>query len=272
MKANNKDKIIALAGTLLFHGALLLIVLLTVLMPPKLPEKPLTSDLDESEILLGSEYVIAGDVDAVTSNEQLAQTANTAPEVSSTDSRPGTDLSDGGAAGEPTPVLTSKQPSSMKVTPQPTPSPDKAGASKPDKSQQKPANKVSQETATTISNRVSFNNKNSGDATGKTGSPDGNAEVGATSGKPGYSLAGRSLEHWVVPSGKSAAVGQIVITVKVKRDGTISSAVFKSASPSSLAADMNARRNCINAALKSRFSVKEDAPVEQQGTITYKYR
>ena len=104
---------------------------------------------------------------------------------------------------------------------------------------------------------------------GSAGSPNGNATVGAVSGSPGFNLKGRTLADWHRPA--SAPLGTITIRVSVNRQGKVTSASYLSGTGAA-AASQSARQSCIAAARQSQFSVDEDAPASQTGTITYNFK
>lgn len=220
--------------------------------------------VDSSELLFEGEFVKLGDVARPVAQEAPAkQQQNTAEPVHETH-----DLADAGPAGEqPTPPISSERESPMKV--EPKPKPEKAGPTK-EEIERREAEKKRREEAGRISRRVNFGaSKSTGKSgEGTSGSPNGNADHGALSGAPGTSLSGRTLESWSKPSGR--ATGSIVISVRVNRQGHVTSASYRSGS-GAVASLTDARRSCVQAALKSRFSVNLDAPAEQTGTITYHF-
>lgn len=85
---------------------------------------------------------------------------------------------------------------------------------------------------------------------------------------PGFDLHGRTLASWSKPSG--TATGKIVVQVHVDRRGRVTKAEYVSGS-GAIAGNMAARRSCEQAAMKSAFSVAENAPVDQVGHITYRF-
>lgn len=258
-----RAKAIAAVATLIVVAAIVFLVLwakLTYIPGARQTWPP----VDSSEILFEGEYVMAGDVEAPqeTSNEP-AQTA--AVEEPTTD---GPDLADVGEPSPvPPPVSASTQPSPMKVKP---PKEDvKLGPSKAELEAEKAKARKAQETQQQIAGRMNFgSNTSSGKGSGKTGSPDGNSNIGAVSGAPGYKLDGRTLAHWVLPL-KTAPNGSVTVRVVVNQQGKVVDASV--ASSSGAAANEAVRAACIVAAKKSSFSVKLDAPPRQSGTITYKF-
>lgn len=130
--------------------------------------------------------------------------------------------------------------------------------------------KREQETRNAIAGKVKFGQKGTGGSgQGNAGSPDGNSTVGAVSGSPGFNLKGRSLADWHSPA--KGPLGSITVRVSVNRQGKVTSASYLSGTGAA-AANRTTRNNCVNAALRSQFSVDNDAPASQTGTITYNFK
>ncbi|MDE6280135.1 MAG: hypothetical protein K2M05_09210 [Paramuribaculum sp.] len=255
-----KDRIIALIGTTVFH--IIVVLLLIFLYLAYRPEdKPVWPPEDTSELLLEGEYVKLGDV-------AQPQPANSPAKASAPQqAKEADDLTDAGEVAETPPaIVTSKTESPMKVADKPKP--EKTGPTK-EELEAKAKAKKQEETAGKINQRVNFGNTSSTNSnSGNPGAPNGNSNKGALGGTPGFNLSGRSLEHYTLPRGKN--VGTIVITIRVNREGKVTSASYRSGK-GAIAGDSNARNSCIAAAKESRFSVKADAPAEQIGTITYTF-
>lgn len=267
-KPDKRQRLLALAGTLLFHAAIVAVLLLTWLfpaVPTALAHE--TAEPEDGEILLGSEYVIAGDVD-VLSDDASANTPATSVTRQDDAGRDGVDLSDAGEQGEASPTLTSKVPSPAKAPLKPVP--EKPGSKNKNASDAKARDKAAADAAERVSKRTNFSrDDNNAAPKGNTGSPDGNADHGASAGTPGFYLAGRTMASWSKPS--ATATGTIVINVKVDREGHVTSATYgKGSGP--VASSAAARNSCLAAARASRFSVSEDAPAQQSGTITYRFK
>lgn len=259
--SERSNKTTAAAVTVIFHvviAALLVWLCLdyTGEQPRKWPPE------DTSELLLEGEYVRIGDT-------PLPQPA-TQSAPASDNSRPAApaeadDMTDAGEAAETTPPLqTSPVESPVKVKPEPKP--EKTGPSKAELEAQAKAKRHA-ETQQRINNRVSFG-KNNGSTAGTAGAPNGNSSTGAMSGKPGFSLRGRTLESWSSPKGRETGV--ITVEVRVDREGRVIDAKYKTGS-GGISTDNAARRSCEQAARASRFSVDRDARAEQTGTITYRF-
>lgn len=261
MDRENKAKIIAVMATIIVVALCVILMLILDLRytgdePRKWPPE------DTSELLLEGEYVAYGDI------PQPQQTDPTpAAEAESEATLDADDLYDSGEpAAEASPVISNTQESPMKVKEKPKP--EKTGPSAAELAEQEKIKKQ-KEAAEMIKNRVNFGGAQSGTGTtGTSGSPNGNSTTGALSGMPGTNLKGRTLASWEKPSGSET--GTIVISVWVNRQGRVIRAVYSSGR-GAIASSAAARRNCEQAALRSKFSVDLDAPAEQSGTITYRF-
>ncbi len=274
MSGNKKDsrniaRLAALVGTLLFHGLILLVLLLTWLFPstPVWPPQP-KADTDSAEILLGSEYVKIGDVDVLADDASANTPATSSSEQADQPALPGHSTITQGPEGDVAPTVSIQRPSEVKATVRPRP--ETAGSSKPS-AEALAKERAAQEAEAKRNSRTNFSrDKNSDAPKGNTGSPDGNADHGASAGTPGFYLAGRTLASWSKPTG--AAVGTITINVTVDRQGRVIRATYGKGS-GAVASSSEARQSCIRAALASQFSVApDDAPDTQKGTITYRFR
>ncbi len=259
----NKSRIIALASTVIFH-ALVLLLLLVIYLRYTGETKRVWPPEDTSELLLEGEYVKLGDV-------PQPRVEQKSPATNASDPKPAAeadDIADAGQVAEtpPATVTTTKE-SPMKIAKKPVP--EKPGPSREELEAQAKA-KQEAETAKKISNRVNFGGQKSGSSeSGTAGSPNGNSTSGALAGSPGHSLRGRSLESWSSPSGTTT--GTIIIKVRVDRQGRVTSASYSGGS-GAVSSDPAARRSCEQAASQSKFSVNQDAPAEQVGTITYRFK
>lgn len=261
--SDNKNKTAALVATVVFHAVILLLLLwigLTYYGTQSTREWP---PEDTSELLLEGEYVKLGDTPVPTANPVKKQSADNRrpaapPEA---DHR----VNSGEPAKSTPPVQTQKAESPVKVKPEPVP--EKSGPTQAEIEAEAKAKREA-ETQQRINQRVSFGKGSNSNATGNPGSPNGNSSSGALSGKPGFSLAGRTLESWSAPRGRQTGV--IVVGVRVDREGRVVEAKYRSGS-GAVSTDDAARRSCEQAAMASRFSVDTNARAEQMGTITYRF-
>lgn len=110
-----------------------------------------------------------------------------------------------------------------------------------------------------------------GDQGKSTGTPDGKGYDG-NGGKGnsiGYDLAGRSSISLARPVYNSDDQGKIVVKVWVNQQGIVTKVL--SGVKGTTISDLSLRKQCEEAAKRSKFSVKADAPEEQTGTITYTF-
>lgn len=240
MENNRRHRAIAAAATLLFHALLIAALVAGVLRYSSEQDQPEWPPADSSEILFGGEFVMIGDQGA-SEAEAAAETA----EVS--DVSDVTDVTDVAApSGD---IKVPKAPKDLKVPKDP-----KAEAEKAEKA----------EKAEAIKDRVSF-----GKGKGKAGQPDGNSADGAVSGIAASGLGNRKAVS--LPSPAKGPMGKIVVKITVDRNGNVTSAAYLSGvAPANASA--SARRSCVEAARRSRFSADPDAPASQTGTITYTYK
>lgn len=260
---NNRQRLIALLATVAFH-VLVAVLLLTLYLryPGEAVEMRTWPPVDSSEVLFGGEYVMIGDRPEIAQNTGTPAPAEAeaqevpAPEAES--------LVNSGEPAEPAPVISSERPSPAKV--EKKPAPEKTGPTKAELEAAAKA-KREEEARKAIAGKVKFGQKGTG--SGNAGSPDGNATVGAVSGSPGFNLKGRSLADWHRPA--SAPLGTITVRVTVNRQGKVTSASYLSGTGAA-AASQSARQSCVNAARMSQFSVDNDAPASQTGTITYNFK
>lgn len=237
MENNRRHRAIAAAATLLFHALLIAALVAGVLRYSSEHDQPEWPPADSSEILFGGEFVMVGDQGA--SEAEAAAETETAEAVE----EPADDIK----------VL--KVPKDLKDLKVPK-------AEKAEKAEAEKAEKA--EKAEAIKDRVSF-----GKGKGKAGQPDGNSADGAVSGIAASGLGNRKAVS--LPSPAKGPMGKIVVKITVDRNGNVTSAAYLSGvAPANASA--SARRSCVEAARRSRFSADPDAPASQTGTITYTYK
>lgn len=246
----------ALAGTLAFHSLLIIILIAGALRYNSTDNVQKWPPADSSEILLGGEYVMAGDIPEPGLNDIPAATAD-----SETQSTQATEQ----AEPAPEPLVTSDRQSPAKTEKANT---DKNQATKKRDKKDEQARrdaesaKAEKATASRINNRVTF-------GSGKSGSPQGSDATGAVSG---ISTGGLGNRHAIdLPRPPRGPLGRIIITIKVDRRGNVTSASFLSGEGAA-AASAQARAGCIAAARRARFSESPDAPISQTGTLTYNFK
>lgn len=115
------------------------------------------------------------------------------------------------------------------------------------------------------SNNYSGNGGSGGGSGSGNGTGIGNGDGPGTS----YNLSGRKAKALAKPIYDSDEQGKIVVTITVDQNGNVTKAVAGARGTTISNQDM--WKQAEKAALKSKFNVKSDAAIEQQGTITYKY-
>ncbi|MBS7313972.1 MAG: hypothetical protein KIG54_04260, partial [Bacteroidales bacterium] len=145
----------------------------------------------------------------------------------------------------------------------------------PTKNKKKPKDNVKpQSEETKIDQNALFTKgrvkKGSGGSTGVgEGSGKGSGGEGGGSGIS-FSLAGRGSKSLPLPTATSSENGSIVVEIRVDQEGNVvfAKAVWKGTTLT----DTNLWRRCEQAAKKSKFTAKPDAPELVPGTITYIFR
>ncbi|MDE6485006.1 MAG: hypothetical protein K2L14_06415 [Duncaniella sp.] len=263
---NRKSRMWALLATVLFH-AVVLVVLLSVFLrysPSDLSERE-WPPVDSAEVLFAGEFVRIGDDPTAADNDTSDPAAEA--DASATEAETADNI-DSGTPAEPSPLVSTETSSTAKTKTKPQPE-----VSGPSKAEIEAAEKArrEEEKRREIAERMKNTKFGStaGSGSGNPGQADGNSTSGATSGMPGFNLKGRSMAIYEQPP--RGPLGTVTIRVTVNRKGTVTSARYESGTGSA-AASAATRKNCEQAALKSQFSVAEDAPVSQSGTITYNFR
>lgn len=90
------------------------------------------------------------------------------------------------------------------------------------------------------------------------------------SGGVGFSLAGRSARALPSPNTSTQKQGKVVVKIWVDRAGNVTQT--SAPEKGSTVTDAALVRQAKAAALKAKFSAKEDAPEVQTGTLTYVFR
>lgn len=102
----------------------------------------------------------------------------------------------------------------------------------------------------------------------KAGHAQGNTRTGNTEGEPNAHLVGREVLGTLPrPSYTVQQAGKVVVTIKVDQYGKVLEAV--PGAPGTTVTDKTIWEAARKAALDSRFNMSSDAPVVQEGTITY---
>lgn len=266
MKKFDKNRLISLIATVLFHAVLLLILVFAELYysyPPK--DQPI-EEPKEDEIMFGGEYVMLGNVEQLTVKDTPAKAETN--EAIDDPKMPSADLKDAGEASDrPKEMISTQKDSPMKVKKEEDRQKAKS-ATQSEKAEQDKQKQQQEAERKRINNRVKFGST-TGTGAGTAGSPDGNSSTGARGGKPGIGgLGGYSLEYWGRPS--SPVEGTIVISVTVNSRGKVTKAKYVSGTGSA-AANTAVRRQCEQESLRSQFSVPKNTTTDAVGTITWRF-
>lgn len=249
---------------MIFHLIVLIALMSIFLRYQAHPEERQWPPVDSAEILFGGEYVVLGN------DPSLPQSDNTPASNNGAEQQPEPPQAEGlvnsGEPAPPAPVLTSERTSPAKVTPKEPQ--EQTGPSRKEIEAQQQKAKREQEIAQNTDSKLKNAFGNTGTGRGTGGQPNGNSTTGATSGTPGVDLGGRTLARWDKPRGN--ATGKITVSVTVNRQGRVVAASYKGGS-GAIASSEAARQSCVQAARASQFSVDNNAPASQKGTITYTF-
>ena len=235
-------KLIGLIVSIVAHGLLILCLLLMGLRYPDPPPPELGVEMDMGEFS-----------DVGTDSEHAAEGGE---DLSSESSYANDDNNELTQQSEDVPLVSKKTPS-------------------PTKNKKKPKDNVKpQSEETKIDQNALFTKgrvkKGSGGSTGVgEGSGKGSGGEGGGSGIS-FSLAGRGKKSLPEPTATSSENGSIVVEIRVDQEGNVvfAKAVWKGTTLT----DTNLWRRCEQAAKKSKFTAKPDAPELQKGKITYIFR
>lgn len=235
-------KLIGLIVSIVAHGLLILCLLLMGLRYPDPPPPELGVEMDMGEFS-----------DVGTDSEHAAEGGE---DLSSESSYANDDNNELTQQSEDVPLVSKKTPS-------------------PTKNKKKPKDNVKpQSEETKIDQNALFTKgrvkKGSGGSTGVgEGSGKGSGGEGGGSGIS-FSLAGRGSKSLPGPTATSPENGNIVVEIRVDQEGNVvfAKAVWKGTTLT----DTNLWRRCEQAAKKSKFTAKPDAPELDPGTITYIFR
>lgn len=235
-------KLIGLIVSIVAHGLLILCLLLMGLRYPDPPPPELGVEMDMGEFS-----------DVGTDSEHAAEGGE---DLSSESSYANDDNNELTQQSEDVPLTSKKTPS-------------------PTKNKKKPKDNVKpQSEETKIDQNALFTKgrvkKGSGGSTGVgEGSGKGSGGEGGGCGIA-FSLAGRGSNELHKPTATSPANGSIVVEIRVDQEGNVvfAKAVWKGTTLT----DTNLWRRCEQAAKKSKFTAKPDAPELQPGKITYIFR
>lgn len=203
-----------------------------------------------------------------------AEAYNPEPASNKTDAAPATghSVADRGPAGEAPVVTTSRRPSPVKAKPQAAP--EKTGPTKEElerKAQEEARRKASAATRDAFRrSEGSGNTTNKGNKPGNSGSPSGGDSAVNGSG------TGQAGGGWIIPryaQVPSTLTGSIKMTLKIDRNGAVTSVAFTGGTPPA-ATDAALRRAVEREVRSRRFTRSDGSPAPQSATayITYTFR
>jgi TonB family protein len=254
-----KGRTIAIIVTVLFHALVILILVLLALRTPL----PLPGE-EGVEVNIGNSDVGMGDIQP----EEAATLKSNSPPPSNSqaDDEAVTENTDETPAIEKINKKVSKntQPSTTNAT-KPQPEAAKVPVTNPKALYPGKSNKNTQGGSQGITGQPG----DQGKPKGTPGSTfyDG---LGGQGGGIGYDLGGRGAKNLPKPKYTSDEQGDIVVEIKVDRDGRVTYA--RAGARGTTISDQTMQRQAEEAARGSIFARDPSAPEEQKGTITYKFR
>ncbi len=109
-----------------------------------------------------------------------------------------------------------------------------------------------------------------GTGTGKgTGDGSGTGTGTGQGSGPNFSLHGRSAKYIPIPDYTEQDQGKVVVDIWVDKNGNVTKAI--AGARGTTTSNPSLWRKAQQAALSAKFSVNHDAPEEQKGTITYNF-
>lgn len=260
--SGKKNRTYGILATLLFHGAMLLLLLTLALRTPlPLPgEEGMEVNLGFSDDGLGN--IQPNNISA--GNQTSAPKASRDEELATADD-------------EETPSLAQKRqpkPKTETVTPSQTKRPSESNPAEPLLNPNALYRGKQQEQGQPASQGIT-------QGIGDQGRPDGNPNSGNYSGQggtgngPGFYLSGRSKVFLFQPTYNSDDQGTVVVEVVVDREGNVLRAIPGKKIPGmnigTTTSDQTLWNEARNAALKSKFSSNPNADPEQKGFIVYRF-
>ena len=253
----DRDNIKGIAGTIIFHGILVMFLILMALRTPlPLPEE------SGVEVNIGNSDDGMGDIQP----EQLAASAPNAPPPSSASAKE--DIVTENTEETPSiekvkkdkPVTINKP--ETKQTVKPTPKAEPQPVVNPNAIYKGKTGK------TTGGGNQGITGKpgDQGKPNGTPGSDNYDGSGGSGEGIS-FDLSGRTKQKIPKPSSNFRERGTVVVTIFVNRAGVVTRVI--SGAKGTTTSNLELRQLAEQAARQARFSPKEDAPEEQKGTITY---
>lgn len=281
----DKDNIMGIIGTVLFHGALLALFLVLFLRT----EKPLPG---EEGVLVNVGYMEEGT--GPVQKEQPMQQKKQPPvqqqpqetssqqaeeEVMTQETQEAPSVPDKKDEEE---EKKKKKSEEEKEEPKKETEPEKTKEKVEEEPQEKPEPK---EEKPQVNPKALYKGKSDSDKTGQDegetgepgdqGSPFGQKNTDNHEGEGGlgngisFSLAGRNAKHLPKPEYKSRDQGKVVVTIFVDKYGKVQRA--EAGAKGTTVTDLRLRKLAESAARRAKFSQNPEAPALQKGTITYNF-
>ena len=248
--AKNKGKKKALMGTIMFH---LLLLLCFIFMGLKYQNPPPAEE--GIAINFGFDDFGSGDTEPSISEpiETKVIPAESTDDISTQDV-------------EEVSVVKEK---SKEITTKPTETPEKTEEKEEEKVVNTKALYPGKKEKNSTSQGVSSGDGNQGS---QDGNPDANNYTGGGNGYDGiaFNLGGRTISEVKKPIYDSQAQGKVVVTIRVNQNGKVISA--NPGAKGSTTTDSYLYAKAKEAALKTTFKPKKDAPNVQIGTIIYHFK
>ncbi|HHT04423.1 MAG TPA: hypothetical protein GX005_08925 [Bacteroidales bacterium] len=239
---DNKRTITSLIVTLLFHGVILLLLYFTGLkyLDPPPPEIGVEMNIGD---LLGDGNALIGDAGGSDAQGSIHDVSSSEEDFYSQDA-------------EDSPIVAKKTDAPKKNVASPEETVNPNALFRKGKVKGQDGGGVGQ-------------GKGSGVDEGE-GTGGGGTGYDLTGSGTSFSLIGRDSKSLSLPPSKTDEVGSIVVTIWVNPEGKVTRAV--AGARGTTIDNRSLWRNCESAASRSIFSENPNAPFEQKGTITYKFR
>lgn len=248
-----KSRIVAVAGTILFHAMLLLTLLLLALRTPL----PLPGE-EGVEVNLGYSDDGMGDIQPEV--PALAPNAAPQPKQTKADEELVTEKT------EEAPAIDKNKKKAVKPVPVTKPTPVVEKPKEPTVNQKALYPGKSTKTAQGGNQGITGKPGDQGKPNGTPGSPNYEGSGGKGNGIS-FDLGGRGARSLPKPTYDSPEQGKIVVSIKVNREGKVTYA--SAGAKGTTISEINLRQQAESAARKTMFALDTDAPEEQRGTITY---
>lgn len=274
----DKDKILGIAGTVLFHGIILALFFVLFLRT----ERPLPG---EEGVLVNIGYMEEG-TGEVQKEQPMEEEQPTPParqqqepaepesdkEVMTQEAQEAPALEDEKKVKEEEKEkLEEKKEEAKEETEEIQEEPEKEVEEKPE--EKKP--EVNQRALYKGKSEEEGKDQGNTGELGDQGSPFGSKDSNNQEGKGGlgngisFSLSGRSAKHLPKPEYKSSDQGKVVVTIYVDKFGNVKRA--EPGAKGTTVTDLRLRKLAQKAALRAKFSQNPEAPEIQKGTITYNF-